>query len=97
MDIRLGVSVGCPQPPIAAAFSNLNNLNATGLYPVLFNAVIDLATALDASTESVFDKARARIIAVITKSAAGLENRSIWGGFMAAGLALAPGLVLRTA
>src|SRR5438445_13189991 len=28
------------QTPIAAAFSNLNNLNATGLYPVLFNAVI---------------------------------------------------------
>ncbi len=49
-------------PPIAAAFSNLNNLNATGLYPVLFNAVIDLATAPDADTTSVFDKARARII-----------------------------------
>ena len=25
-----------------AAFSNLNNLNASGLYPVLFNAVLDL-------------------------------------------------------
>ena len=50
------------QSPIAAAFSNLNNLNATGLYPVLFNAVIDLATAPDASSESVFDKARAHII-----------------------------------
>ena len=31
------------QVPIAAAFSNLNGLNASGLYPVLFNAVIDLA------------------------------------------------------
>jgi hypothetical protein len=49
--------------PIAAAFSNLNSLNATGLYPVLFNAVIDLATAPEAGTESVFDKARARIVA----------------------------------
>ena len=50
------------QPPIAATFSNLNNLNATGLYPVLFNAIVDLAAAHDVSTESVFDKARARII-----------------------------------
>lgn len=47
---------------IAAAFSNLNNLNATGLYPVLFNAVIDLATAPGAGAASVFDSARARII-----------------------------------
>jgi hypothetical protein len=50
------------QPAIAAAFSNLNNLGATGLYPVLFNAVIDLATKSGASTMSVFDKARARIV-----------------------------------
>jgi hypothetical protein len=50
------------QPPIAAAFSNLNNLNATGLYPVLFNAVIDLATAPDSGSTSVFDKARTRMI-----------------------------------
>ncbi|MEY9536885.1 hypothetical protein [Sinorhizobium fredii] len=50
------------QPPIAAAFSNLNNLNAAGLYPVLFNAVIDLATAPDSGSVSVFDKARARIV-----------------------------------
>jgi hypothetical protein len=49
-------------PAIAAAFSNLNNLNATGLYPVLFNAVIDLATAPGAGTVSVFDTARARIV-----------------------------------
>jgi len=50
------------QPAIAAAFANLNNLNATGLYPVLFNAVIDLATTPGAGTKSVFDKARMRII-----------------------------------
>jgi hypothetical protein len=49
-------------PAIAAAFSNLNNLNATGLYPVLFNAAIDLATAPGEGTVSVFDNARARII-----------------------------------
>jgi hypothetical protein len=48
--------------PIAAAFSNLNGLNAMGLYPVLFNAVVDLATAHDAETPAVFETARARII-----------------------------------
>jgi hypothetical protein len=48
-------------PPIAAAFSNLNNLNATGLYPVLFNAVVDLATPPDADSSSVFEKARTQI------------------------------------
>jgi hypothetical protein len=50
------------RPPIASAFSNLNNLNAPGLYPVLFNAVIDLATAPDVGAMSVFDTARTRII-----------------------------------
>jgi hypothetical protein len=49
-------------PPIAAAFSNLNNLNANGLYPVLFNAVVDLATPPDANGASVFAKARQRIV-----------------------------------
>jgi hypothetical protein len=53
------------QPPIAAAFSNLNGLNASGLYPVLFNAVIDLATAPESGTLSVFDKARERIISEV--------------------------------
>jgi hypothetical protein len=48
--------------PIAAAFSNLNNLNAAGLYPVLFNAVLDLATVRHSNTESVFEIARNRII-----------------------------------
>lgn len=51
------------QVAMAAAFSNLNNLNATGLYPVLFNAVIDLATAPSAGAKSVFGNARERIIA----------------------------------
>lgn len=49
------------QMPIAAAFSNLNTLNATGLYPVLFNAVIDLAQP-SGDSGAVFDKARARIV-----------------------------------
>ena len=49
------------QSAIAAAFSNLNSLNATGLYPVLFNAAIDLTTAPSAGRMSVLDKARERI------------------------------------
>ncbi len=52
---------------VAAAFSNLNNLNATGLYPVLFNAVVDLATAQPASP-SVFAQCRDRIIASVGSS-----------------------------
>ncbi len=49
------------QRPVAAAFSNLNNLNASGLYPVLFNAVIDLAQPLG-DKSAVLDQAKARII-----------------------------------
>ena len=49
------------QVPIAAAFSNLNNLNASGLYPVLFNAVTDLTQPPPEGT-SVLDQARARIV-----------------------------------
>jgi hypothetical protein len=64
------------QPAIAAAFSNLNNLNATGLYPVLFNAVIDLATVPAAGTMSVFDNARARIIGEVgSDDAHGIAER----------------------
>ena len=47
--------------PIAAAFSNLNNLDASGLYPVLFNAVLDLTRSPD-QRDPVFDQARARIL-----------------------------------
>ena len=49
------------QAPIAAAYSNLNNLNASGLYPVLFNAVLDLAEPTP-DAESVLDQVRARIV-----------------------------------
>lgn len=58
-------------PPIAAAFSNLNNLNATGLYPVLFNAVLDLATPNHPNAASVFETARARIIEELGSDDAG--------------------------
>ena len=49
------------QVPIAAAYSNLNNLNASGLYPVLFNAVLDLTQAPHKGTP-VLDQARTRIV-----------------------------------
>ena len=34
--------------PIAASFSELNTMNRTGLYPVLFNAVVGMATGANA-------------------------------------------------
>ena len=49
------------QTPIAAAYSNLNNLSASGLYPVLFNAVIDLAQP-SVHGDAPLDKARVRIV-----------------------------------
>ena len=49
------------QVPIASAFSNLNILNASGLYPVLFNAVVDLVEPSGAG-DAVLDQAIARII-----------------------------------
>lgn len=33
--------------PIAATYSNLNNLDASGLYPVLFASVVDASTSVD--------------------------------------------------
>ena len=38
--------------PIAASFSELNTMNRTGLYPVLFNAVAGMATDAKGSTAS---------------------------------------------
>ena len=49
------------QVPIAAAFSNLNTLNASGLYPVLFNAVIDLTQPTLEGTPAL-NQARTRIV-----------------------------------
>lgn len=50
------------QVPIAAAYSNLNNLNASGLYPVLFNAVLNLAEPTQ-DANAVLDQVRTRIVA----------------------------------
>ena len=48
--------------PIVSAYSNLNNLNASGLYPVLFNAVRDLTDSHSSGGVSVLDRAKDRII-----------------------------------
>jgi hypothetical protein len=50
------------RPRIAAAYTNLNNLNATSLYQVVFNAVVDMARAI-AGNPSVLDHARAAVVA----------------------------------
>jgi hypothetical protein len=47
--------------PIAAALTNLNTLQATGLYPVLFYAAVDLAASNGADGLSVMDLARKKI------------------------------------
>jgi hypothetical protein len=50
------------RPRIAAAYTNLNNLNATSLYQVAFNAVVDMARPI-AGNRSVLDHARDAVIA----------------------------------
>ena len=55
------------QSLIVAAYSNLNNLNASGLYSVMFNAVLNLAGSKPDS-EAVFDKARQLIAAQLGTS-----------------------------
>ena len=52
---------GRKQRPIAAAFSNLNGLNASGLYPVLFNGVLDLTQPSEKNIDPVLDQAKTRI------------------------------------
>ncbi|MBW3642843.1 MAG: hypothetical protein KY447_08025 [Actinobacteria bacterium] len=49
------------RPRIAAAYSNLNNLNATSLYQVAFNAVVDLANPV-AGHPAVLECARAAVV-----------------------------------
>lgn len=58
---RAGVKAS-RQELIAAAYANLNNLNASGLYPVLFNAVLNLTEPMP-NAGAVLDQARARIVA----------------------------------
>ena len=48
--------------PIVAAYSNLNNLNASGLYPVLFNAVLSLSSRSTPNHVSALARVRDRLI-----------------------------------
>lgn len=71
--------------PIAAAYSNLNNLNATGLYSVLHNAVIYAAEPGEGA-QSVFDKARACIVDQL----GGDDARAIASHILSTRLSVAP-------
>ena len=83
------------QVPIAAAFSNLNNLNASGLYPVLFNAVLDLAQSTP-DAASVLDQLRGRIVEDLgTDDATQIHRRVIdtWHGICGTAPPLRPEVV----
>jgi hypothetical protein len=58
-------AAGMPEgrrPRVAAAYTNLNNLNATSLYQVVFNSVVDMARGV-ADDPSVLEQARAGVVA----------------------------------
>ncbi len=74
----------------AAVYTNLNNLNATGLYPVLFNGVIEAATPSKGDLP-ILDKARQLIADRV-----GDDARAIAADLMSVGLRIAPnGVPLR--
>ena len=70
--------------PIAAGFSELNTMNRTGLYPVLFNAVIGMATdasapllvARDSICEAIGDDAPEKIEAKLIETRLSIAPRS---------------------
>jgi hypothetical protein len=71
--------------PVAAVYTNLNNLDAAGLYPVLFHAVIDAATPPGPDEDALVDKLRARVVAT-----AGTEPHKIEAAVREAHLRIAP-------
>lgn len=68
--------------PVAAVYANLTNLDTSGLYPVLFQAVIDATTPPAPGQEALVDKLRARI---------GTEPDKIESAIRDAQLRIAPG------
>jgi hypothetical protein len=80
--------------PIAAVYTNLNNLNSTGLYPVLFDGVADAATPLTTDT-ALFDKARTIIAERVGDDAAAISAAVITARqrIAPAGVPLRPELV----
>lgn len=72
--------------PIAAVYANLNNLDAAGLYPVLFQAVIDAATPSGDEDPALAEKLRDRILEEV-----GGEVGEIEGAIREAHLRISPG------
>jgi hypothetical protein len=71
--------------PIAAVYANLNNLDVAGLYPVLFQTVIDAATPPGNGQPALADKLRDRIVAV------GDQSHAIESAIRAAYRRISPG------
>jgi len=66
---RVLQQAGLPErrrPKIAAAYTNLNNVNALSLHQVAFNAVVDLARPI-AGNPAVLDHARAAVVSNIAE------------------------------
>jgi hypothetical protein len=72
--------------PIAAVYANLNNLDAAGLYPVLFQATVDAATTSVSGEHALVDTLRDRIV-----EAVGAESLKIEAALRDAQLRIAPG------
>ncbi len=72
--------------PIAAVYANLNSLDAAGLYPVLFQAVIDAATSPREGKPALADRLRGRIV-----DAVGNEAHKLEAAIRSAYLRVAPG------
>ena len=70
--------------PIAAGFSELNTMNRTGLYPVLFNAVVGMATDANAPLlrarelicRAIGDDASERVAAKLVETRLAISPRS---------------------
>jgi hypothetical protein len=72
--------------PIAAVYANLNNLDAAGLYPVLFQSVIDAATSAGEGERALADKLYDRIVDLV-----GDQHHAIQDAIRDAHLSIAPG------
>lgn len=72
--------------PIAAVYTNLNNLDAAGLYPVLFHGVIDATMPPGDGEPALADKLRDLIV-----EAVGGEPHKIEGAIREAYLRISPG------
>jgi len=80
--------------PIASIYTTLNNLNATGLYPVLFDGVASVAIA-GKSSPPLFDKAREMLVKNVGADVDALSDAVIeaWLRIAPGGVPLRPELV----